>query len=238
MNNRWRLIRSPAQTGSVNMQADLDQYQRHENGETIPLLRLYSWRPKCLSLGYSQSLKSLDLALADQLGWQVVKRPTGGGIVFHNEAEVTYSLILAKEDPLLPKGLVPAYKRISGALVRALKSSGVNAEITGASPARGQAKPQLCFSYPAEYEVVVNGKKVVGSAQKRGKRTLLQQGSIFVRRTDPQALRIVRDCQEDILAASLEELLGRTLPFNDLAKAIIRGFQETFGIEFDEEAFN
>ena len=88
------------------MQADLKLFNDFENGLISSTLRIYSWEPKCISLGYGQELDSLLVGdLARKKGWDVVKRPTGGGIVFHNEAEVTYSLVTGLDNPQLPQGL-------------------------------------------------------------------------------------------------------------------------------------
>ena len=118
----WKLIKSPKFSGLANMEIDHKLFVTFENGLIPSTLRVYSWTPPCISLGYSQNEQELiDLERAKELGWDVVKRPTGGGIVFHNEAEVTYSLVTAIDNPALPKGLVPAYKKISEAIVFALK---------------------------------------------------------------------------------------------------------------------
>ncbi|MBU1867581.1 MAG: octanoyltransferase, partial [Candidatus Margulisbacteria bacterium] len=156
----------------------------------------------------------------------VVIRPTGGGIVFHNEAEVTYSLVIAKDDPSLPAGLIPAYKKISEAVVAGLSGLGLKARI---SQERQVYPPGgLCFNYPAEYEVVVNGKKIVGSAQKRGKKALLQQGSIFIRSTPVKDLACLRKVGNGLNAVSVEEIIGRKVSFNEVAEALANGFLKVF----------
>ncbi|MFH2033416.1 MAG: hypothetical protein ABIJ26_01750 [Candidatus Margulisiibacteriota bacterium] len=163
-----------------------------------------------------------------------MKRPTGGGIVFHNEAEVTYSLVMDKNDPRLPKGLVPAYKVISKAIVCALRKVGVDAKIgtrvsrlRRAQSSRHQGikekGEELCFAWPAEYEVVCQGKKIVGSAQKRGRKALLQQGSIFVRNDLQNVLPL-----QHINAISVEEVLQRKISFKEIAYALVEGFSEIF----------
>jgi lipoate-protein ligase A len=196
----WQLIESPNLSGPQNMEYDLKLFHDFEKGLVPSTLRIYSWKPNCISLGYSQKMdRWIDGKMARKLGWDVVKRPTGGGIVFHNEAEVTYSLVTAIDNPILPEGLVPSYTKISEAIIFALKLMGIDSKLQTSNlppssrlrrAGKLQKKPQipnsksetrLCFSYPAEYEIVYNGKKIVGSAQKRGKRTLLQQGSVFVR---------------------------------------------------------
>ena len=169
----------------------------------------------------------------------MIKRPTGGGIVFHNEAEVTFSLVTAIDDPILPKGLVPSYKKISEAIVFALKGLGIPAEIRNPSFLSGQVSDfgfrnsALCFSYPAEYEIVADGKKIVGSAQKRGRKALLQQGSIFVCGTEESAFSVLKKPYDDVNAISLEEALGRETTFNEIFSALVDGFGKILGIEFD-----
>jgi lipoate-protein ligase A len=90
----------------------------------------------------------------------------------------------------------------------------------------------LCFSCSAEYEIVVQGKKVVGSAQKRGRRALLQQGSIFVRRTGREAFSILRKSTGEINAVSVEEVLGREVGFGEISEALVYGFEKIFNFKF------
>jgi len=197
----WQLIVSPRLPGSANMQTDLKLFHDFEKGLIPSTLRIYSWKPKCISVGYSQDLVKKN-------GWDVVKRPTGGGIVFHNETEVTYSLVTDLNNPILPEGMIPSYKKISEAILLGLKSLNINAEIAPRTP-RPASRSSLCFDLPAEYEIVVGGKKIVGSAQKRGKKALLQQGSICI-----------------------EEYLGINVKFDDVKDALIAGFSKTLGIQF------
>jgi lipoate-protein ligase A len=142
-------------------------------------------------------------------------------------------LVTAIDNPALPKGLVPSFKKISEAIVLALHSIGISSEIRNSKLDIRNSKSQLCFSYPAEYEIAVNGKKIVGSAQKRGRKALLQQGSIFVRRTPSAVLTVLKREHDDIDAISLEEILGRTPPHEELSAALVNGFQETFGIKIN-----
>jgi len=221
------------------MQFDLKLFQDFENGRIPSTLRIYSWKPRCISLGYSQKMDRLiDEKRARELGWDVVRRPTGGGIVFHNEAEVTYSLVTALNNPMLPRGLVSSYKKISEALIHALTKIGIDAEIQSSNfkfQNKSQIpnpRSQLCFSYPAEYEIVVKGKKIVGSAQKRGERALLQQGSVFVSNVDNGAYSVLKNSYEEQNAVSIETVLGRKVSFEELGKALISGFKERLDIKF------
>lgn len=198
------------------METDLKLFNDFEQGPSPSVLRIYSWKPKCISFGHSQEVINMK-------GWDIVKRPTGGGTVFHNDAEVTYSLVTDLNNPTLPRGMIPSYKKISEAVVKALNSIKVPAEIRPSYINLKQPNSSLCFAYPAEYEVVVDGKKIVGSAQKRGRKTLLQQGSIFVKRTK------IKGFSDN--AISIEEILGKKIGFDELKEALTTGFSKILGIE-------
>lgn len=233
--SNWRVLLTPGQSGRANMLQDTTLFAEHEAGENISTLRIYSWHPKCISLGYSQKTDEvIDRTKAQTLGWDVVVRPTGGGVVFHNEEEVTYSIVTLLDNPLLPKGLTLSYKKLSRAVITALKLFGLKAELAvGQKSARTKVREraQLCFSYPAEYEIVVAGKKIVGSAQKRGRRTLLQQGSIFVRQPAAETLTLLKLGGQKYDAMSVEELLGRVVSFEEMSAALVKGFEETLGVK-------
>lgn len=218
------------------MQKDIELFRSCETGEAGPFLRIFSWQPRCISLGYSQEIEEeIDLARAEEMGWDVVRRPTGGGIVFHNEAEVTYSLVIGKDK--LPAGLVPSFEKITEAVIVGLKKIGIEGQFQTSNlkpQNRSQisnSKSQLCFSYPEGYEIVVGGKKLVGAAQKRGKKALLQQGSIYVKPIEKAAYQILRRPFEVPDAMSIQELLGRVPSFDELSQALIEGFREGLGFE-------
>lgn len=242
----WQLIISPELSGAENMEQDLRMFYDFEQGIIPSTLRIYSWKPKCITLGYSQEMDRLIDELTAKIdGWDIVKRPTGGGIVFHNEAEVTYSLVTEIDNPRLPKGLVPSYRKLSEAIVFALRSVGVSAELQTSTPrqssglmpsnveasnfkAQNKSKsqnPNLCFAYPAEYEIVVGDKKIVGSAQKRGKKALLQQGSIFVRNMADAEFELLKKPYKEYNAVSVEQVLGRKVGFKELSDALVKGFK-------------
>lgn len=236
---QFRLIKKPSLSGHENMEQDLKLFRDFEEGKNlVSTLRIYSWRPKCISVGYSQKIEDeIDIERAGGLGWEVVKRPSGGGIVFHNEAEVTYSLVTAVDGAVLPKGLIPSYMKVSEAVVLALKEIGVEAEIRKPHEVGNRQRSTLCFSYPAEYEIVYNGKKIVGSAQKRGRKALLQQGSIFVRKIEPEAFSVLKKPYAPLNVVSVEEVLGREVSFVKLSDALIKGFEACLDLNLDASTF-
>jgi len=91
---------------------------------------------------------------------------------------------------------------------------------------------RLCFSYPAEYEIVCQGKKIVGSAQKRGKRALLQQGSIFMSPINEADFALLSDLKERYNAVSVAEVLGYAIDFKTMSEALVKGFQQLRNRDF------
>jgi lipoate-protein ligase A len=155
-------------------------------------LRIYSWDKPCITIGWRQKLA--DIPNPEDL--EIAKRPTGGGIVYHQPGEVTYCLVVPLSHPNLPKGILPSCNYLAEGILNALSRSGVKAQIAGGKPA---SKSELCFAQPEAYEIVYEGKKIVGNAQRRGKKALLQQGTLNIR--TPHDF-------ENILAEELKRLLG------------------------------
>lgn len=178
---RWRLIDDPEpRDGAWNMALDEILFRRAEEGwASGPVLRLYTWRPACLSLGYHQSLaEACDVDHCRRAGYDVVRRPTGGKAVLHDD-ELTYSVIARHDSPpFAGRGLLGSYASIAEALALALAALGLPVELTqrpAKIPPQGGAP---CFLVPSEKEILVGGRKVVGSAQRRGRRAFLQHGAI------------------------------------------------------------
>ncbi len=102
--------------GQHHMDRDIKLFDLYEKSDLSPTLCLYSWNKPCISLGYSQSIdEEIDPDIANNLGWDVVRRPTGGGIVFHNTSEITYSFFSQIDNPAIPKGLISSYKKYPNA---------------------------------------------------------------------------------------------------------------------------
>lgn len=160
--------------GWQNMAIDLALLERAGRGERW--LRLYRWSPHCLSLGrHEPALRRYDRAKIGALGLDVVRRPTGGRAVWHAE-ELTYALAMPEA---ILGGLRQAYEEIHRMLLAALRLLGITAEL---APVRRTAPIDAgaCFASPAGGEIVIGGRKVVGSAQVREGAGLLQHGSILL----------------------------------------------------------
>lgn len=221
------LIDGPC-TGVHNMQVDEQLFSEMESGTLSPTLRIYQWSPQCISLGYGQNPEELlNINACRKEGWDVIKRITGGGIVFHNTEELTYSLFLPLAHPALPKGIIPSCNYISNILIKALHRCGINeamlAEHAGVESNRGMP---VCFSRPTKYEVVVRNRKLIGSAQKRGARTLMQHGSICVTRTN-NVTDLVKEPFEDT-SIGITDILGANTAKEALIKTIAEQFKHVF----------
>jgi len=182
--DRWRLIVEDApRAGAWNMAIDEALLLEHAAGKTPPTLRFYRWDPAAVSLGYFQDpATEVDQGACRSLGIAVVRRPTGGRAVLHDR-EVTYSVVVGGRR--LPGSVVETYRRLAEGLVLGLRALGAEAVLAPEKATPEKATPEgsgqalgACFEVPSSYEIIVGGRKVVGSAQVRRKGVILQHGSI------------------------------------------------------------
>jgi lipoate-protein ligase A len=166
-------------SGAWNMAVDealLESAVRH--GECA--VRIYRWKAATISVGYFQPADELEFypQLADL---PVVRRLSGGGAIVHHH-EVTYSCLLPAAHPLAadPTAL---YGRVHAAIVALLAEHGITAALRG-DVANDSDEPLLCFGRGDRHDIVVEGHKVVGSAQRRRRGAVLQHGSILLRRSE------------------------------------------------------
>ena len=218
--------------------------------ESQSTLRLYAWEPACLSLGYSQPFTDVDEIALKTFGWEVVRRPTGGRAILHAD-ELTYAVITPSTEPLLSGNLLESYRRISHALISALHSLGL--------PAQTLEKPQMllmdgdqgqsiernapvCFEIPSNYEITIEGKKLIGSAQARRREGMLQHGSLPLQGDLTRITRALRYPDEHnrqlaagrllARATTVEASLCRPLVWETCSQALVTAFQEVFQLEF------
>lgn len=239
----WRLLHTPLSTGAWNMAVDEAILDHIHRSESKPTLRLYAWNPPCLSLGHAQSFKDVDVERLRARGWDVVRRLTGGRAILHT-AELTYSVTGSAEEPVLAGGVLESYNRLARALLYAVQSLNLPVEINKeAGPASSAVNP-VCFEVPSTYEITVNGKKLIGSAQARRKEGVLQHGSL------PLTGDLTRICdalvfedesarqaaKERLLAraVTVESALGVETSWGRAAQAFVRGFEAELGISFEE----
>ncbi len=169
----WRLLLDGPGSAAQNMAVD-EALLLHTPG---PVLRLYAWAGPCISVGYRQKQAAwLERARAQGVG--VVRRISGGGTVVH-DGDLTYCVVAPADTPGLPGDLAGSYAWIRDLLVAALHRAGVAA--SAARPRPGAARLDVCFAGSTGSEVELDGRKLIGSAQRRTPRAFLQHGSIRLR---------------------------------------------------------
>ncbi|MFM1653046.1 biotin/lipoate A/B protein ligase family protein [Brevibacillus sp. B_LB10_24] len=182
---QWRFILTPPMSPEMNMAVDEAILISHSEGKVPPTVRFYTWEPATLSIGYFQkAAKEIDLDAVKGSGLGFVRRPTGGRAVLHDK-ELTYSVIVSESHPKMPSGVTEAYKVISLGLLHGFQELGLQAEMVSLASEEEKEKysspgSSACFDSPSWYELVVEGKKVAGSAQTRQKGVILQHGSILL----------------------------------------------------------
>lgn len=239
----WRLIRDKSHDSFTNMAVDEAIAFACGEGKSPATLRLYGWKLPTISIGYSQKVDDINLQYCKIAGIDIIKRPTGGRAVLH-ENELTYSVCSSIKNPLFPKNILKSHKKISEALLVGLKKLGIKPVLHYKTRKQISRHP-VCFYAPSIYELVVDGKKIVGSAQRRFKKSFLEHGSIPLELNRKKLTRIFKnqfslatDKLESLYfenMAALNELAACRYSCNQVAENIIEGFKEYFEINFKDE---
>jgi lipoate-protein ligase A len=243
----WRLLHSPLAGGATNMAIDEAILRAVAAGDAPPTLRFFGWTPPCLSLGYAQAAAEVDAERLKRLGYELVRRPTGGRAILHTD-ELTYSVIAPMDEPRVRGGVVESYQQLSAGLLAGLAHLGlaVRADKEYGPADGGLAKGPVCFEVPSNYEITVGSggkpRKLLGSAQVRKQGVVLQHGTL------PLAGDIGRIC--DVLAFDIEaerervrarvreraatvaEVIGREVTWNQAATALAQGFAEALTLDW------
>ncbi|WP_110111296.1 biotin/lipoate A/B protein ligase family protein [Bacillus sp. CGMCC 1.16541] len=235
MKDTWRFIDSQNRSPYYNMALDEALLDWHSQGEIPPTIRFYGWNPPTLSIGYFQKAeKEIDLDKVKELGLGFVRRPTGGRGVLH-EHELTYSVIVSESHPDMPHTVTEAYRVISEGLLEGFRKLGLEAYF--AIPRTEEEKSSLknprssvCFDAPSWYELVVEGRKVAGSAQTRQKGVILQHGSILLDLDEDKLFSVFKYSSD-----RLKERMQRA--FREKAVAINAIANRTIGLDEAKEAF-
>lgn len=240
----WRLlITDPlAHDGATNMAIDEAILSSVAAGGSLPTLRFYAWEPPCVSVGYSQSMRDavdLDTCRRDGVTW--VRRPTGGRAILHTD-ELTYSIAVPASEKRVLGGVVESYRRLSRGLMAGLRL--LDLEVGQAEEMREKPTDHsaACFDAPSHYETTVRGKKLVGSAQARRQKTVLQHGALpltgdvtrlvsYLQLSGDERIALCAELQRR--AITLEEVLGRVVPAREVAEALVQGFAEALNLHLE-----
>lgn len=219
----WRLIVSGPLGPAENMAIDEALLTSISEGDAPPTVRFYGWNPATLSIGYFQKAQEeVDLAALQERGLGFVRRPTGGRAVLH-DAELTYSIVVPESYPGVPPSVNEAYRMLSEGLVAGFRKLGLQAEMADASgndkkAALAAAGSAACFDSPSWYELVVEGRKVAGSAQVRQKGVILQHGAILLELDADLLFAVLRFPAERIRTRLKAAFLDKAVAINDLLR--------------------
>jgi lipoyl(octanoyl) transferase len=238
--NGWIVEKDFDLGGSYHMLRDEElALAMRDDASALPVLRLYTWQPYTVSLGFQQKEQDINKDLCEELGIGVVRRPTGGRAVYHSE-ELTYAVIM-RADPA--ESIAAVHNKIAEALLNALQPiAGGELRMTSARdtmPVResyqnGKPTNIACFASTSRYEITYRGRKLMGSAQRRFGDAVLQHGSILM---GPEHLRLAHllNAEETLKAKTLElmqretvtlnEIAGRDLSTEEVAETVQQGFK-------------
>lgn len=238
MKRSWRLILDGKHDGYYNMAVD-EAILLNYSKERKPTLRIYGWKYPFITLGYNQIPEHV-LKAASKIPF--VRRITGGAAILHHE-ELTYSLICAVSDINLPQKVKESFKHLSSFLVEFYSQLGLEAGFAqdflsgtlSENMGRLGEYGNFCFSSCEHYDLLIEGKKIGGNAQKRRKGIIFQQGSI------PQAVdvdlvsRNIRNVEKiNTKITYLNELLKISISFAELQVLLSKSFQQTFDLELQK----
>jgi lipoate-protein ligase A len=190
-----------------------------------PTVRFYKWKPSAISIGYFQSIgEEVNINECKSRNVDIVRRITGGGAVYHDEkGEITYSI--AAPESLVPTNILESYSFLCSGLVEGLKLLGLDAKFEPIN------------------DVIVNGKKISGSAHTRRYRNVLQHGTILLKLNVEKMFSLLRVSNEkikdkDIRSAkervtSIEREIGE-IEEKKVIDAMIEGFERAFDIQLIE----
>jgi lipoate-protein ligase A len=254
----WAFLDSGYLPGAANMAYDEQLVLELSRAELEGVVRVYGWTPPCISLGYHQNFRGIDLDKCRREGIDLVKRPTGGRAILHWE-EITYSVVMRGDR----RPTAQVYHAIGLALesgLRWLHPGIALAKLDAHDISRLSPTSSIpCFASTARCEIQFGGKKLVGSAQRRYRvsrrdensgggfeEIILQHGSILL---GPAHLRLVEflfledEQQARILWSELGEkstelssILQRQVEYGEVSECLKRGFEKAWGIRFEEEA--
>ena len=220
----WRLLVDGPQDGAWNMAVDEVLLQQRKAGAGISTLRLYSWQKRTVTLGYFQRIDKALAGFCGQNNIDLIRRPTGGGFVLHDQ-ELTFSLVFNRQDlrARAQHQAVEYFRVIATCLQKALLSLGVPVSLEE-NVFSGKDNNFFCFNNPTKYDLLVDGKKVCGSAQRRYRDTILQQGSLILRTPGDPAF-----WQK---ATGLEEVLQQKISWPEICAALQKSFTAELQLNF------
>ncbi len=196
-----------------------------------PTLRIYQWDMPSVSIGYFQKISDIDIDYCNKKGYPVVRRLTGGRAILH-DSELTYSFSVSKDSPLFKESLTENFITVSNALILGLELNRINAKISFKQKRHQSHRNPACFNSVSYGEITINGKKIIGSAQKKFGNGFMQQGSILLDFNAKELCNVLRCNNEE----GYHEIVSINdynpgISFNDLRNSLKEAFEKTLKIK-------
>ncbi|MEN8146702.1 MAG: lipoate--protein ligase family protein [Campylobacterota bacterium] len=221
----WRLIESGIGSAQWNMALDEALLEGFREDD-LPILRLYGWEP-ALSLGrFSSILKSVDLERLEQQKLACVRRMTGGGVLVHGD-DLSYTLILPRKQ-LKNRGVKESYRYLCRFLISLYEKLGQSAHFAHELQLEGE-RSDICLADNEAYDIVIEGRKMGGNAQRHTRHALFQHGTIPIS-VDESRFAPLFFGESGLARAATLERLGSTVAYEELALLVKEAFSETFDV--------
>lgn len=207
----------------------------YSQGNIPPTLRIYGWRPGAFSLGYFQDPQQvLDLAECNKRNMLFVRRMTGGGVIFHYR-ELTYSLVCSPEEINVRGSIDDSFRTVCSFLIETYNRLGLSprfAQQAAVPSCEGKTRHSLCFASKEKNDIVIQGKKIGGNAQRRKREVIFQHGCIPLTSDTDIVSSFLKEKHQDIKdkICCLTEALEREVGFLELQGILKKCFEEVFSV--------
>jgi lipoate-protein ligase A len=219
------------------------EFVSRSSGSPSTFLRFYRWKQPTLSLGFSQkATRIVDFEFCRSRGIQIVRRPTGGKAVLHDQ-ELTYAVVSNDSEYFPIQDISGTYRLIAEALSSGLNLMGIQTAMAG-SPTRHLSTPHdhtfppfACFALANHHEILWKNRKLIGSAQRRTKQGFLQHGSILIGFEPEQlagALGVPKLAEIESEVATLGTCLGYKPLVSEVLPYFVQGFPIRFGVSIEK----
>jgi lipoate-protein ligase A len=228
----WRLLRTGFSNAFANMAIDEAVLISRIEGSVQNTIRFYRWNPSAISLGFSQQVENeVQVDVCKELGIDLVRRPTGGGAVYHDSAgELTYSIVVNLD--AIPSDLISSYKQLCQGIILACEELGLKAQLS--FDETGRQCPNI----------TIDGKKISGGAQTRRRNALLQHGTVLLD-SDLETMTKILKMGQSSPCMPLERLeskvttvrraLGKSVSFERMEDCMRLGFERALNMKLREQ---
>ncbi len=237
--NEWRIIEDGPGEAGWNMAVDEAIAESCRRELVPPTIRFYTWARPALTIGYFQKAeRDLDQTVCRREGIPIVRRITGGRAVLHGN-DLTYCVASGAHVAELPNTIQGTFFEISRGFIEGLRRLGVEADAVR-TPAKETGRSPLCFMSTSWYEITCKGRKIIGSAQRRWRDGMLQQGSLLLG-FNPEAYykffrvpdetrreQIIQETRSRVIG--LDDIVPIRMPPKTIVNQIATGFETSLGI--------